>query len=1159
MGRNDDHSRALDDLAARLSAEGMEPDGARTWSDDDRAEARSLHVAIEAAIAALRDAGLDLSVTPSERVALISHATGIASEVVALLRASGSHREATALLRSTRSFAEGDALTLADAAVHEPGKHGELMRSRWLRRRGRLEEADELLREVATSSREEALRAAAIAELGGAGASARPKRLGGAAKLWALAVLVVLMAIPVALWIDHYLSSPEHLAAVATEEAWQIESHGDAVRARERYQAILERYSERADRASLAPAATGFVRAGVHSVVEPMVIEGVDEASELVLRYESLPQVAQGGEAATLLVSSLVRWADQIGSSGPLRGEAALRLLDLAGRVAESHDHARVAEAQTRYHMAVGRSLARDWPTYALSHFLAAETGEEGTARASDILQSLLPSPSLLLETEPSVRRWARRPGIEEDLRDRILTSLRQARAATNDAGRLAALDSGDQDALRAVLARSPSDQTIRAVVADLRRGAGDFHGAIRLLEEIGTAGRMTGDAQLLYATCLADADRLPEADAVLTRYVAARVPAFQEAQRALEHAEERLGERLVARARAGRVPAEVAAEIAAAPPAQVGKIITPWMRSELDADEALGELRDEVNRHIGVVSASLTLGTLKLRRATASPGPERQRLLAEAERCLLSVRQEAEGVPTFHLGLGQIYYRLGKRDEAEAQLGAVLARHEPELDLAVARAYRELGMMRRAREVATSVFERGESPALEQAALMLATMADSLDDEQRWLERVPAEHPGVAARLLHLRARRMLQEGRLEEADRSLALVAAEYERDASIDPAAANNAALVYQQRYLCTGDPAHLRRALLGLDNALRLLPDSSLTLGNAAVMLRYDSNLRVLDRWVRTGTLRMEERQAAALVDSVASGPLRDEVIASLLRDASAHRSLELTRQEQVLAPRRAWAYEQERERLSLVDDSDGLAALLGRIERAGDLDTTREDDLRVRWQQRSDEAQARRDASAAVDRATAILTGTRRSRHDPTIAAALLLLAQALMDRVDLGGGAGDARSAVEALREGQRLWPELGCERALAWALVTVAVREIMEEAGGLRDRWTDEGRVYRIDLFLHRATSGDGGAALLGVLRRRPEMQEGASLLSMAAAREPNLGDWLLGTIAGDPQLASLAEPARSRADKRLSQQIRARLAPGDADALERLALLAP
>ena len=57
-----------------------------------------------------------------------------------------------------------------------------------------------------------------------------------------------------------------------------------------------------------------------------------------------------------------------------------------------------------------------------------------------------------------------------------------------------------------------------------------------------------------------------------------------------------------------------------------------------------------------------------KLRRANESSGEARAELLAAAERLFLSIREEAEGVPAYHLGLGQVYHRLGRADHAGAR-----------------------------------------------------------------------------------------------------------------------------------------------------------------------------------------------------------------------------------------------------------------------------------------------------------------------------------------------------------------------------------------------------------------------------------------------------------------------------------------------------------
>src|SRR5262249_33927026 len=141
------------------------------------------------------------------------------------------------------------------------------------------------------------------------------------------------------------------------------------------------------------------------------------------------------------------------------------------------------------------------------------------------------------------------------------------------------------------------------------------------------------------------------------------------------------------------------------------------WMSARMAGDPLLKGLRAEYLRHEAAVPASLALGQVKLRRANAASGDERRALLDAAEKVFLSIRTEAEGNPTYHLGLGRVSPRLGRTEEGNAELDRVLARSEPELTLGVAQVYRDLGLYVRAKQIAEGLYGSSAEQRWKQAA----------------------------------------------------------------------------------------------------------------------------------------------------------------------------------------------------------------------------------------------------------------------------------------------------------------------------------------------------------------------------------------------------------------------------------------------------------
>ena len=952
-----------------------------------------------------------------------------------------------------------------------------------------------------------------------------------------------------------YLDSPSRLVRVGVAEGKKLEGSGKLDQAMTRYLATVGQFAERTD---VTPAAEGVVRVAAASVKEPCRPEDVALAGRVVAAYDGLPVRARSGAPAAYLSHRLLAWSEQIGTVSPARVRAGLSVLDLAAHVGDKADAATVSARRTRLRRTLADALAAaERPADALTHYLmlddasSLQAGGEAIGRFGD-------GPSLWAESAPEVRQWIARAAKQPELAGtatRFEKRLAQASAAV--AASAAVLDSGNDARIAAAHARSPLDQELAVALAATRRRLGDAPGCLARLAPLGPPGHLTADAQQLLGACSADTSELERAAGVLQALLDERLPAFVGARREYFTAADALERRLGEQADRGGLPADVRKAIDAAPRDKQAEVYEKWVAATLARDPQLAELRAGYLRHGAVVPASLTLGSVELRRAADAKGDERQTRLESAERAFLAVHEEAEGGASFHLGLGQVYYRLGKVQEGAKELQRVLDREDPDLTLAVANAYRELGLEKRAREIAEALYASASSIEVkQQAASTRSLLSLDLDDEEEWLGRCDQRSPYVRTRLLETRAYRLLRDGRNAEADRSFAQAVEIYDRRAAHEASAANNAAVALRGRHSATGDLTHLRAAVDRLEASVRLAPDDAVLLGNLAGTLEELSYLAVLERWARGRELLASGSEAESLLSSMTTGPLRDQVLEALRREASFRRQLDVTRQEQILAPQKSDPYLRLLGWLRWSRDIAGLEALTRLADQASALDAG-DPELVEAWRSGAKDAQGRVDARKRLQRSEERLGRVVRQAHPPTVACAYLLHADQL-DTVAFYDPSPDAYAAsADAYRRALAAWPDSGAATGLADALVKVAAWRAAGSSAALKAALDKERRIYSTTMLLYRAATGPSGAEVLAALRQQAELAEAVRLRKLPSTRLPSTSDWMVARLANDPELEKAAAPVFERPDLALSFALDVKLRPRDEQDAADLAFL--
>ena len=481
----------------------------------------------------------------------------------------------------------------------------------------------------------------------------------------------------------------------------------------------------------------------------------------------------------------------------------------------------------------------------------------------------------------------------------------------------------------------------------------------------------------------------------------------------------------------------------------------------------------------------------------------------------------------------------------------------EPRVQLLeVADVYRELGLETRTREILEKVYAASGDLALKQrVAFQRAHAQRDIDDQDFWLKRSDPNDGTVRALLLENAAQRDLGAGRDLQADQGFRAAAAIYERDARHSSAAANNAALALLGRYAATGDPQHRREALARLESALRLAPDSAIVHGNLADALEDTAVMEALAGWVDLPTLRPSGNDSVGLFSTLVRGAHREALLGALRAHPAFLRARSVNEQEQVLAPRKPAASQRLVRWLGWMGDAAGLQALAERLEQTppdlGSLAAEREEWRSGRrdalWRTRLTEARAL--VQARVARA-------RSKGHAPTLAAALLLLAEAEQDLARVEGGPAGLDRAVTACREAVRLWPGVGLESDLADALMLAAAEHAAESSSEWRARWTAGQRSSTVSWLLLEASRDPRGGPAVAAVRARPELAEALALRASVAASRPEIGHLVLARALGDTAAASAASAVAARPEVGPELRLAALFEPDGAEERGRLEL---
>ncbi|PCC69111.1 hypothetical protein SAMN02745121_08887 [Nannocystis exedens] len=981
--------------------------------------------------------------------------------------------------------------------------------------------------------------------------------LSRATRTWRWLFLASLLVAALSVAASRYFGSPDYRLATAIAEIQREEPGAEREALLGRYEAALAEFPEAGIDTAL-PAIEAIVRLATADLAEPLTVAEVPRLKRVIRRFEALPRSVRGERGTQPMVARIEALAAQLGEDSDEAVDAQIRLLTDARRLVDGAESERLAGRQRALRLALAGRIADAWPLRAIRIYAASADDPQAVTAAAALIDRLDDGPSQWLELADAIETWlgaARGLGSLDAAVARASERLRAARGSLTEPGRAELLAGGDVEALRAALGAAPGDQAIAVALAQAQRGAGDLEGASATLTAFGGPGRLVLDGQVALASVWSELGRVDEAESLLRRVLIDRLPAFEDARAAYVEARTEETQRFVDRARAGDLPPDLAQRLDRAPEPEQAVIFTQWLEQQLAESWELKPLLAAYTAAAEVVPVALLLGTIQLQRAGGLEGEARAAALNAAEQTFLSIQAEAEGVPSYHLGLGEVYHRLGKRDEGDREFASLLAADDQAIALEVAHAYRGLGMNERARSLSEKVYAAASSPIREGAAMLRSLLATTLEEQRTWVERSDLTNPGVRRKLASIEAEELMTKGAWAQADRKLAEVLEGYLAEAETQGSSANNAAVTMLQRYHCTGERRMLDEAVRVLEKSRRLAPDSAVVVSNLAGAVDVLAAVTLASAWVDIQRLPLGQSEAKDVLAALARGRTRTALNRRVREEPLVQRALDLYRQTAILAPRGPDPYESEGSWFDLAEDVDALRELLARVERLESLDSSDAVVARERHLRGDDDELTQTTLSTLLGRLDLRIAKLDRRRHGPTLAAATLLRGTYLETQSNFDG-AERALEAGAAYHLAHEIWPALGSRADETRALVTAAGHRAARDSSEFGAVWAAELRrigITNILLTLARAPESANAAAL----RATPEFGRALASLGERGEEELQLLDWAVATIGRDAAHAERAREALTRESRRLLRRLDARLDPGDARTSELLAHL--
>ena len=268
------------------------------------------------------------------------------------------------------------------------------------------------------------------------------------------------------------------------------------------------------------------------------------------------------------------------------------------------------------------------------------------------------------------------------------------------------------------------------------------------------------------------------------------------------------------------------------------------YLHKQIKSDSHVRKTLKKLQAASEVVPLALDLGFIKLNRARKIVDPaKRKQELEEVEKLFLSLSSVAGESSEYNLTLAQVYYWLGKEKEGQKLFDDILQKQKRSFQILMACAYkmRDIGEMDKARLLTEEAFSKAaKNEEKYDAALIRATIHKDLEDEIKWLDKVPGKTFELETRLNSAQGKKAEEEGQFEVAESYFKKAFRAYEKQAQT-AATCNNQALSCFSLYSVTGDLKYQKEGISLMEKAISLNPNDTTLMSNTAHLLLAKSYL------------------------------------------------------------------------------------------------------------------------------------------------------------------------------------------------------------------------------------------------------------------------------------------------------------------------------
>src|SRR5262249_38533263 len=231
--------------------------------------------------------------------------------------------------------------------------------------------------------------------------------------------------------------------------------------------------------------------------------------------------------------------------------------------------------------------------------------------------------------------------------------------------------------AFKSLLTKNPNDLDAASGLALVLESRGDFDGCEKLLaphaQDLGDreGARILGQIHV-------NKGKFEEAYALLAPYTEKRLAQLRENEENLKRVVQQVDNDVLAELKQGRAMNFDIRAYRAANKDEQQRMVQDYLDNRLRDDPRFKNAQAALRGQRPVVQAAMDLGVVLLRRAQAEAKPEtRKKELERAEKSFLAVRGVVGRDEGVRLGLGEVYYWLGKHAEGKKEFDDLLAAHE--------------------------------------------------------------------------------------------------------------------------------------------------------------------------------------------------------------------------------------------------------------------------------------------------------------------------------------------------------------------------------------------------------------------------------------------------------------------------------------------------